>query len=113
MTSNPAIFEKAIGGSDDYAACSRSSATDPRPRCEGLYEKLAIKDIQDAADVLRPVYDAPTRDGYVSLEVSPDLADDTARHRWTKRAACGRRSTGQRDDQGAGDTGGHPRHPAR
>jgi len=44
----------------------------------GIYETLAIKDIQDAADILRPVYDrTKTRDGYVSLEVSPFLARDT------------------------------------
>src|SRR4030095_5769164 len=43
-----------------------------------IYERLAIKDIQDAADVLRPVYDRTgSHDGYVSLEVSPDLANDT------------------------------------
>ena len=77
VTSNPTIFEKAISGSADYDAQLRRAVqhtTDP----EQLFETLAIKDIQDAADVLRPVYDRlDGADGYVSLEVSPRLADDT------------------------------------
>jgi transaldolase / glucose-6-phosphate isomerase len=77
MTSNPAIFEKAISGSADYAASLTALAglnLDP----VGLYERLAIHDIQDAADILRPVYEETRRgDGYVSLEVSPNLAHDT------------------------------------
>jgi len=78
VTSNPAIFEKAVTGSSDYRA------TLERPDVRALeaktiYEQLAVQDIQDAADVLRPVYDsASRRDGYVSLEVSPLLAYDTA-----------------------------------
>jgi transaldolase / glucose-6-phosphate isomerase len=78
VTSNPAIFEKAIAGSSDYAhlleapgAAAADAAT--------LYERLAIRDIQDAADLLRGVYDETNRrDGYVSLEVSPLLAFDAA-----------------------------------
>ncbi len=79
VTSNPAIFEKAISGSPDYQTLldELSSSGDLDPM--GLYEKVAIRDIQDAADVLRPVYDrAAGRDGFVSLEVSPFLAHDTA-----------------------------------
>jgi transaldolase / glucose-6-phosphate isomerase len=78
VTSNPAIFEKAIVGSTDYESVidsEESAALDAK----GLYEKIAVKDVQDAADILRPVYDESKRhDGYVSLEVSPLLANDTA-----------------------------------
>jgi transaldolase/glucose-6-phosphate isomerase len=79
VTSNPAIFEKAIDGSDDYAAAIQEiSDRQPGLGAKAVYERLAIKDIQDAADVLRPVYDRTgSHDGYVSLEVSPDLANDT------------------------------------
>ena len=78
VTSNPSIFEKAIVGSTDYESViqSKESAT---LDAKGLYEKIAVKDVQDAADILRPVYDeSKRRDGYVSLEVSPLLANDTA-----------------------------------
>jgi transaldolase/glucose-6-phosphate isomerase len=78
VTSNPAIFEKAIDGSNDYAAAIEDLSKDPHLEPKELYERLAVQDIQDAADVLRPVYDRTRRrDGYVSLEVSPDLANDT------------------------------------
>jgi transaldolase / glucose-6-phosphate isomerase len=77
VTSNPAIFEKAIEGSNDYAAAIEEISKDPHVSPKEVYEALAVKDIQDAADVLRPVYErTATRDGYVSLEVSPDLAND-------------------------------------
>ena len=80
VTSNPAIFEKAIGGSDDYASAIASLAKDPRLTPKRVFELLAVKDIQDAADILRPVYDETAAvDGYVSLEVAPDLATDSAR----------------------------------
>ena len=80
VTSNPAIFEKAIGAGDDYKAAIQEFSRDATLDAKALYEKLAVKDIQDAADVLRPVYDrTSTLDGYVSLEVAPDLANDTAR----------------------------------
>ena len=79
VTSNPTIFEKAIAGSTDYdAALQAVLTTDPHADCHVLYEKLAVEDIQMAADVLRPVYDASGQaDGFVSLEVSPHLAHDT------------------------------------
>ena len=81
VTSNPTIFEKAIAGSTDYDEALRAMlARDGNADVEKLYEPLAIEDIQMAADVLRPVYDASNGDdGYVSLEVSPHLAHDTAR----------------------------------
>lgn len=77
VTSNPAIFEKAIAHSDDYDEQIQELVAQGKT-VEEIYEALAIKDIQDAADVLRPVYDESDGvDGYVSLEVSPTLANDT------------------------------------
>jgi transaldolase/glucose-6-phosphate isomerase len=76
MTSNPAIFEKAISGSDDYTDDLARHAADGLSPLQ-IYEAIAIGDIQAAADELRPVYDATQgADGYVSLEVSPHLADN-------------------------------------
>ena len=78
MTSNPAIFEKAIVGSTEYQDFLDSLASRTELDAKGRYELLAIRDIQDAADLLRPVYQSTKkRDGYVSLEVSPYLAHDT------------------------------------
>jgi transaldolase/glucose-6-phosphate isomerase len=78
MTSNPAIFEKAIGDSALYADMLKQLASRTDLDATGRYEILAIRDIQAAADALRPVYDSSRRrDGYVSLEVSPYLARDT------------------------------------
>jgi transaldolase / glucose-6-phosphate isomerase len=78
MTSNPAIFEKAIAGSTEYQDFLDSLASRTDLDAKGRYELLAIRDIQDAADLLRPVYQSSKkRDGYVSLEVSPYLAHDT------------------------------------
>jgi transaldolase/glucose-6-phosphate isomerase len=78
VTSNPSIFEKAIGSSDEYdGAIGSALKKGDRPVAE-LFEHLAIDDIQHAADVLRPVYDQlKGADGFVSLEVSPYLAMDT------------------------------------
>jgi transaldolase / glucose-6-phosphate isomerase len=78
MTSNPSIFEKAIGHGEDYdaqiAELEASGDLDPGT----LFERLAVTDIQTAADALRPVYDQTQgRDGYVSIEVSPYLAMQT------------------------------------
>jgi transaldolase/glucose-6-phosphate isomerase len=75
MTSNPAIFEKAIGESSLYDDILKSLASRRDLDATGRYEQIAIRDIQDVADVLRPVYEeSKFRDGYVSLEVSPLLA---------------------------------------
>ncbi|MDE2726981.1 MAG: transaldolase [Gemmatimonadota bacterium] len=77
MTSNPAIFEKAIAGSTDYDADIERLAAANRTALE-IYETLAISDIREAADHLAVVYEATGgADGFVSLEVSPELADDT------------------------------------
>lgn len=80
LTSNPTIFQKAIGGSDSYDAAIRSAlGVKPDSSPMEIYEGLAIADIQDAADALRGVYDSSAAaDGHVSLEVSPYLAADTA-----------------------------------
>src|SRR2546428_6411874 len=78
MTSNPAIFEKAIAGSTDYADILASLRNRPDLDAKARYEIIAIRDIQNAADLLRLVYqESKRRDGYVSLEVSPYLARDT------------------------------------
>jgi transaldolase len=77
VTSNPTIFEKAIASGADYDDQLAKEARSGKSG-EDLFEALAIKDIQDAADVLRPTYDRlHGADGYVSLEVSPRLAKDT------------------------------------
>jgi transaldolase/glucose-6-phosphate isomerase len=79
VTSNPSIFEKAITGSADYDSSQKAAESAADRDVMALYEQLAIEDIRNAADALRPVYDATKRrDGYVSLEVSPYLAMDTA-----------------------------------
>ena len=79
VTSNPSIFEKSITGSADYDSSLKAAETGADHEVMALYERLAIEDIRHAADALRPVYDATKRrDGYISLEVSPYLAMDTA-----------------------------------
>ena len=78
VTSNPSIFEKAIGGSDEYDDNVREVEDKEDADAMLLFEHLAIKDIRAAADVLRPVYEATRKqDGYISLEVSPYIALDT------------------------------------
>src|ERR1035437_206588 len=78
VTSNPAIFEKAIAGSNDYSDILAELQQNKDLDAKAIYERIAIRDIQDAADVLRVVYDrTKRRDGYVSLEVSPFLANET------------------------------------
>lgn len=78
VTSNPAIFEKAMAGSEAYLPATRALIGQGIEDATEIFERLAIEDIQLAADVLHPAY-ARTgkRDGYVSLEVSPHLANDT------------------------------------
>jgi transaldolase len=77
VTSNPAIFDKAISSGEDYDAQIQQLVGEG---CEvhEIYESLVVADIQDACDILRPVYDASDgEDGFVSLEVSPHLVHDT------------------------------------
>ncbi|GAB4568921.1 MAG: bifunctional transaldolase/phosoglucose isomerase [Anaerolineae bacterium] len=77
VTSNPTIFHRAISGSHDYdEALARLTRQGKSAR--EIYLALAVEDIRQAADLLRPVYDRTEgRDGYVSIEVSPELAHDT------------------------------------
>jgi transaldolase len=92
LTSNPAIFARSISQEPDYddaIAAARRAGTSGA----ALYEALAVDDIRRAADLLRPVYQrSGQRDGYVSLEVSPDIADQTsdtideARRLWARVA---------------------------
>jgi transaldolase/glucose-6-phosphate isomerase len=78
ITSNPSIFEKAIGESDEYRDSLKRFQARADHSVSEIYEHLAIEDIRAAADVLRPVYDETHgRDGYISLECSPYLANDT------------------------------------
>ncbi len=75
VTSNPAIFEKAIGGGNEYDAQIKTLL---RSRAADIFEQLAVQDIRDAADVLAPVYKRThKRDGYISMEVWPELANDS------------------------------------
>jgi transaldolase/glucose-6-phosphate isomerase len=92
VTSNPTIFQKAISGSSDYdKTITDILKTDPHVDGQDLFERLAIEDIQMAADILTPVYnETGGADGFVSLELSPDLAHNTsktieeARRLWKK-----------------------------
>lgn len=78
MTSNPAIFEKAIGGGNDYDDAIKTFVKE-NVNADLVYEKLAVEDVQKAADLFKPVYEeSKNLDGYVSLEVSPHLALDAA-----------------------------------
>src|ERR1700687_912879 len=79
MTSNPTIFEKAIGSGSDYDEQLREVlATNPGLDAVAIFEALAIRDIRSACDAFAPLYkETKGLDGYVSLEVSPTLAHDT------------------------------------
>ena len=80
VTINPTIFDKAIAGSRDYdEAIVALLASNPEMPPAEMYERLAVDDVRNAADVLRPVFDRTEgRDGFVSLEVAPGLAHNTA-----------------------------------
>ena len=111
VTSNPTILDKAIAGSNDYAdAVEKLLEAGATP--DDIYESLVLDDIRAAADVLRPVYDATQGgDGFVSLEVSPALAHDTAGHDRPGAPLPRRGQPAQPDGQGAGHAGRHARHP--
>ncbi len=94
VTSNPSIFEKAMGSGDDYDAEFKTLVAGGQRDAQEIYETLAVGDIQHVADVLRPVFERTKGlDGYVSLEVSPYLAlreEDTVAearrlHKWVDR----------------------------
>ncbi len=79
VTSNPAIFEKAIAGGERYDQTIRELVHAGVNDTDTIYRRLVVADVQAAADILRPVYEASAMaDGYVSLEVSPDMAHDSA-----------------------------------
>jgi transaldolase/glucose-6-phosphate isomerase len=79
MTSNPTIFEHAIGGSTDYDEQLSQVVAGLPPSDREIFDLLAVDDVRYAADLFRPAYDASEgADGFVSLEVSPTLARDTA-----------------------------------
>lgn len=79
LTSNPTIFEQAIAGSDAYDD-SLCKLTGEGKSAEAIFDALAIEDIRNAADLFRPVFERTGgNDGYVSIEVSPRLAQDTPR----------------------------------
>ncbi len=89
VTSNPSIFQKAIGDSDEYVDSMKTFLGKGDASIVDIYESLVLDDIRAAADVLKPVYDeTDARDGYVSLECSPYMANDTedtlkeAEHLW-------------------------------
>jgi transaldolase len=77
-TSNPTIFAKAITGSESYDTQLRDAVAQGAENAQELFFALALEDIRRAADLLRPAYDeSDGRDGFVSFECTPDLADDT------------------------------------
>jgi transaldolase/glucose-6-phosphate isomerase len=78
VTSNPAIFAKSIGDTTDYDSAIKALALQGKTTDE-IYTNLAVSDVQAATDLFRPLYDGPDHgsDGYVSLEVSPELVNDT------------------------------------
>ena len=79
VTSNPTIFEKAISASGYDSAIEGILRTSPDIDCATLFERIEVEDIRMAADVLRPVYDQTNgNDGFVSIEVNPHLAYNTA-----------------------------------
>jgi transaldolase len=90
ITSNPSIFENSISGSADYNEDIQAMVLEGK-EIKAIYEALSQRDIQNAADAFRPLYDkSEGRDGYVSLEVNPHLAHDTngtiqeARYLWAR-----------------------------
>ena len=110
VTSNPSIFEKAIGSSDEYdGAIGQALKKGDRPVAD-LFEALAIEDIQNAADVLRPVYDRLERRRRLRQPRSLALSGDGHQgHHRRGRAALEGRQAQELDGQGAGDAG----RPAR
>ncbi|HEX5313886.1 MAG TPA: bifunctional transaldolase/phosoglucose isomerase [Gammaproteobacteria bacterium] len=78
LTSNPTIFEHAIGGGEEYDEGIRRHLDDEHPDAAAIFFELAIEDLQQAADLFLPFWaKSDGRDGYVSLELAPGLADDT------------------------------------
>ncbi len=76
VTANPTIFAQAIAAGDDYDAQITALASEGVATAD-MFEQIALEDIRAAADILRPVYDAGGKDGFVSIEVSPEKAFQT------------------------------------
>ena len=111
VTSNPTIFEKAIGHSDLYDRALSAAAHDGLD-ARAIFFKLAYADIREGADLLRPAFDAADgQDGHISFELPPELALDAGQLGLGGQALlCGDRSP-ERVHQGAGDTGRRRRVP--
>ena len=112
MTSNPSIFAKAITSSKFYSDILDSPDA-KKLNATQLYEKIAVRDVQDAADIFRPVYDeSRRRDGYVSLEVSPDAGSRKQKNHRGSAAFVEDGESSQCHDQSAGHERMHPGDPA-
>ncbi len=113
VTSNPAIFEKAIAGSSDYANELDTLGRRRDLDAKAIYEALAIRDVRDAADILKSLYEATRRAG--RLRKPGGLARPRPGHGGHAGGgppAVESRRPGQRHDQGPGHAGRHSRHPA-
>ncbi len=111
MTSNPSIFDAAIAGSSDYDVAIAELRCSGPTDAKSVYESLAIADIRAAANIFRPVYDeSDGGDGYVSMEVSPELAQ-TPPPPSLGHVALGNCRPVQRDGEGAGHRRRHLGHP--
>ncbi len=107
LTSNPTIFAKAVatGQYDDLVKREIEAGHD----AQAIYQQIAVSDVGDAADVLRPVYDASIgTDGFASIEVEPDLADDTDAHPCPRPRAVEAPRSAEHLREDPGDRGGHP-----
>ncbi len=109
LTSNPTIFEKAISGSKDYEDTLRAMVGKGAELAE-IYDALVVGDIASAADVFLPVYESTKgEDGFVSIEVSPLLAQGDGCHGEGSQAPARKAGAAQRDDQSSGNTRGAAR----
>lgn len=107
LTSNPTIFQKAIQGSSDYDEQFRQLSDQCMSPIDS-YWQLVIKDIQDALDIFQPLYQSSNRsDGFVSVEVDPNLAHDTAATETAARSLGRTSCTRQCHDKNTCNAGGH------
>ena len=112
VTSNPSIFEKAIGETDEYADALKQFQAQADHGISAIYEHLAIADIRAAADVLRPVYEADAGPGWLYQPGMLALPGQRYRgHGGRSAAAVGGGGPVQPDGEGAGDPSRHPGNP--
>ena len=110
LTSNPTIFDHAIKNSHDYDDAIRQKLKEGKSG-EALFFELALEDLRQAADLFRPIHDQTNGvDGWVSLEVSPLLAHDTAGHTRRGQGSSCQGGTAQYLHQDTGYQGGPARH---